>query len=136
MRLDMRHLLLDTGRGMRLKRNRQRERNCSDYWDVTSERMFTPRAHGQYSYRREFCDRLSPLYRYLEKNCGRPWNDVFSEMCQHIDLRTIRGYHLWTHIDSYVYWINDPLILWYKLMFGRLSSHLHVDGDYILQKGE
>jgi hypothetical protein len=43
-------------------------------------------------------DRLNPLKRYLESQVGRPWSEVFSEICAVNDKRTIRGYHLLTHL--------------------------------------
>jgi hypothetical protein len=33
-----------------------------------------------------------PLYRFLRKNVGRPWNDVFSEVCAHADRRSSTDY--------------------------------------------
>jgi len=48
-------------------------------------------------------DRLMPLKRYLASNVGRPWSKVYSEICAVNDKRTIRGYHLQTHLFQYVY---------------------------------
>lgn len=60
-------------------------------------------------------DRLKPLRRFLRDNVGRPWNKVFAEICEHADLRTIRGFHLRQHVEMEVYtggplsrWLNRP----------------------------
>jgi hypothetical protein len=43
-------------------------------------------------------DRLAPLDKFLESNAGRLWNDVYSEIREHCDTRSIRGQHLWEHV--------------------------------------
>jgi hypothetical protein len=53
-------------------------------------------------------DRLAPLRKYLEAQVGRPWNKVYSEICEANDRRTIRGYHLMTHLKHYVLIGNAP----------------------------
>jgi hypothetical protein len=47
-------------------------------------------------------DRLNPLRRFLAANCGRPWAKVYAEICAFADSRTVRGYHLRTHVWSLV----------------------------------
>lgn len=39
-------------------------------------------------------DKLQPLQRFLEKNVGRGWNNVYSELKGRFDERNIKGYHL------------------------------------------
>lgn len=48
-------------------------------------------------------DHLNPLKRFLESRLGQPWSKVFSEICAVNDKRTIRGYHLLTHLFQYVH---------------------------------
>ena len=50
------------------------------------------------SHRREFDDHLKPLERYLHKQAGRPWSEVYSEICQHADSRSVVGNHLREHV--------------------------------------
>ncbi len=45
-----------------------------------------------------FGDRTQPLTRMLRSNLGRPWDKVYSEICQHADSRSIRGYHIREHV--------------------------------------
>jgi hypothetical protein len=49
-----------------------------------------------------FNDHLTPLGKLLVKNAGRPWNQVWSEVCEHADERSTSGYHLREHVWSYV----------------------------------
>ena len=43
---------------------------------------------------KDFKDKLSPMYRWLEKQAGRPWADVRSEVFQKFDTRTTAGRHI------------------------------------------
>lgn len=58
------------------------------------------RVHGYNA--KEFTDVLGPLYRYLDKQVGRPWNKVYSELCAFLDKRKVTHAHVFTHIDGYV----------------------------------
>lgn len=41
-----------------------------------------------------FSDKLSPMYRWLHAQAGRPWNDVRSEVAEKFDTRTTAGRHI------------------------------------------
>lgn len=43
---------------------------------------------------KEFSDKLSPVYRWLSAQVGRPWNDVRSEVATTFDTRTTAGRHI------------------------------------------
>lgn len=43
---------------------------------------------------KEFTDKLNPMHRWLEKQVGRPWADVRSEVFQKFDTRTTAGRHI------------------------------------------
>jgi hypothetical protein len=45
-----------------------------------------------------FRDLLSPLRRFLRKNVGRPWNKVYSEIMQQLDVRKTMDRHLIEHV--------------------------------------
>jgi len=51
---------------------------------------------------REFNDRLSPLERWLDRNVGRGWNNVYREFCERFDRRTMKGWHLRDHLRQMV----------------------------------
>jgi hypothetical protein len=41
-----------------------------------------------------FADRTNPCDRFLASRDGRPWNDVYSEICRRFDRRTMAGRHV------------------------------------------
>jgi hypothetical protein len=49
-----------------------------------------------------FNDYLNPLFRFLQKQVGRPWHKVYSELCSQADARSLQGHHLRQHIEGYV----------------------------------
>src|SRR5256885_13471221 len=98
MRQDMKDLLVDTGRagcGYEKRANSWRARLKHADPDTLPQRISRPREKTQ-------CDRLRPLYRFLEKQCGRSWNKVFSEIVKSADYRSLRGHHLLEHVKGYV----------------------------------
>ena len=51
---------------------------------------------------KSFDDHLAPLKRYLQKQVGRPWNDVFSEICEHSDTGSVVKMHVREHVAGFV----------------------------------
>ena len=47
-------------------------------------------------------DYLSPLRRYLRSQVGKPWNEVYSQLCQKLDTSTMTGQHVLDHLWHYV----------------------------------
>jgi hypothetical protein len=47
-------------------------------------------------------EHLGPLRRYLDKQVGRPWDKVFSEICAHIDRSSAVQDHVRDHVADYV----------------------------------
>lgn len=47
-------------------------------------------------------EHLGPLRRYLDKQVGRPWDKVFSEICAHIDRNSAVQDHVRDHVAGYV----------------------------------
>lgn len=43
---------------------------------------------------KDFIDKLSPMYRWLDAQIGRPWDQVRSEIFQKFDTRTTAGRHI------------------------------------------
>jgi hypothetical protein len=52
--------------------------------------------------RKELNEYLNPLVRYLAKNCGRPWDKVYSEICENMDRRGAVQDHIFQHLFDYV----------------------------------
>ena len=47
-------------------------------------------------------ENLSPLRRYLEAQVGRPWNDVWAEICGHIRVDNAVQKHVRDHVQDFV----------------------------------
>jgi len=125
MRRDMKDLVVNTGRSRGWSATSHRRASLKRdplYWLATQGKM------GRNKWLTELGDRLSPLYRWLESNCGRPWDDVYSEFCAVTDRRSIRGHHLWTHLDGYVNWGQHYPIWW------RRWTSFYMDEEGILQQ--
>jgi hypothetical protein len=54
-------------------------------------------------------ENLAPLRRYLRANLGRPWNKVYSEVCQRINRNSAVQMHVWQHLMLEV--CTDPHIV-------------------------
>lgn len=50
------------------------------------------------SCRKHLNENLTPLRRYLRSNVGRPWNKVYSEICQQINRDSAVQLHVWQHL--------------------------------------
>lgn len=44
--------------------------------------------------RRDFADKLGPIRRWLDRACGRPWDEVRAEIFRRFDVRTLAGRHI------------------------------------------
>ena len=53
-------------------------------------------------YRKSLNENLAPLKRYLHKQVGRRWDDVFSEICQRLDTGSTVKMHVREHLDDFV----------------------------------
>ena len=47
-------------------------------------------------------ENLRPLYQFLLKSAGRPWNDVYSEICTNINPTKAIDYHVLQHVGWHV----------------------------------
>src|SRR4051812_46638630 len=54
-----------------------------------------------YVRRKNFNEHLGPLRRYLESQVGRPWDDVFAEICRYIDRGSAVQDHVRDHVEQY-----------------------------------
>lgn len=66
---------------------------------TTESMRFAHRANGDY---KEFNDYLSPLFRWLRAQKGRPWAKVSSDMHTMVDSRKTTGAHVWQHLQYMV----------------------------------
>lgn len=63
---------------------------------------------------KEFTDLLGPLHRFLYSRAGKPWNKVYSEICENLKGRNTTQQHVLQHLDQMV------------------EKHLYVGSDYKL----
>lgn len=111
MRKDMDKILVTTARiGSDLK-NQQviKERRSKDWEDLPSKSSMKPN-HARYTERKQLNEYLNPLIRFLKKNCGKKWDDIYSDICSQLDKRTAVQDHIFMHLFDFVEikpdWIN------------------------------
>lgn len=85
---------------------------------------------GAYDDYKEFTDKLNPLRKYLRKQAGRPWDDVYSELREHLDFRSVSGLHIWDHVKQEVelHCVAYGKAIWQR---GRYGSGGPVSGLYV-----
>jgi hypothetical protein len=49
-----------------------------------------------------FSDHLGPLRRWLRSKVGESWDNVYSELCQQLETRTLSGQHILSHVWGFV----------------------------------
>jgi hypothetical protein len=49
-----------------------------------------------------FSDCLNPLRRFLRSKVGQHWDGVYGELCQDLDISTLSGQHILSHLWQYV----------------------------------
>lgn len=102
MRSDMKKVVVERPRGQSYVPNRKfgaRLPYVPDHdYDEQPKHVGISASYRDYGYSEKwFTDVLGPLKRFLEKNVGRPWNDVYSEMCACLDKRKATGQHIFDH---------------------------------------
>ena len=106
MRADMHKVVVERERHGSTGKNRkwgQRLAFVPDT-DYDDQPKFVSSARGrQYSNNHKwFTDVLGPLEGFLRSNLGRPWDKVFSELRQGLDVRKVTGRHIFDHLESMV----------------------------------
>lgn len=57
----------------------------------------------RYGYdQRQFGEHLNPLYGFVRKSVGHKWDEVYSEICQTFDKRSVINQHILVHLFQYV----------------------------------
>jgi hypothetical protein len=99
MRKDMFKVVIERPRMIKgdsaYKADGRRYRNCED----TPHRISMKRGYRQHKWLNE---NLAPMKRFLLAQAGRPWDKVFSELSQGIDLRNTVQAHIFAHIEDFV----------------------------------
>ncbi|MFN7931188.1 MAG: hypothetical protein U0Y68_25320 [Blastocatellia bacterium] len=92
----------DRSPSVKTGRRIQRYDENKEYDDLPTREKYSMGWQGGKSNYKCFSDLLGPLYRYLRSNVGRPWDKVYSEMCEHLDFRKTTGRHIFEHVQRYV----------------------------------
>jgi hypothetical protein len=64
-----------------------------------------PKREGVFAHKgrtKWFSERLGPLRKYLQKQVGRPWNMVFSEICEHLRCDSVIQSHVRDHLLDFI----------------------------------
>jgi hypothetical protein len=84
------------------------------------------RAHAQRGDRKEFNENLTPLRRYLERQVGRPWDKIYSEIAAHLRADNTVQQHVRDHLRDFVAvtprrvngrWHSRTGGLWYQRLY-------------------
>lgn len=111
MREDMDKQIVEKERGgstfgeptSRMHRREVRQRLRGGDEDLDSRQSMTAHLKGILKFGgKALNENLNPLYRYLNKQAGRPWNDVFSEICEQIKLDSTVQRHIREHVFDIV----------------------------------
>ncbi|MBD2515842.1 hypothetical protein H6G93_12605 [Nostoc sp. FACHB-973] len=74
--------------------------------EASEDGLFNPYLIKATNKSKRLSDHLGPLRRFLRSKVGQPWNDVYSELCQRLDGKTMAGQHvighLWDYVERYV----------------------------------
>jgi hypothetical protein len=95
--------------------------------DMLPAKQSMKRAHYD---RKELNENLAPLKRFLNKNVGRPWDKVYSEICDQISVNSTVQQHVRQHIPNYVK--LDVRVQGKQI----LSKNAHYRSYYELSDGE
>ncbi len=86
-----------------------------------------------------FRDKLGPMYRWLNSQVGRPWDEVYADVKKSFDVRTTAGRHIvYDHLLSSVEITENPRFRWSYVPEDPTTSYsdndFYVDDKGILQK--
>ena len=104
MREDMKDVIIDTGRTGKdyddVAKVQIRGKSIDELDGLPEQEGIKKRLKGGWG--AQLADRIEPLVKFLRTNVGRPWDKVFSEICEHADPRSLRGKHLREHVEMEV----------------------------------
>lgn len=118
MRKDMNKVLTESpragGKGPKKRRfdKKSRPRRCyseveADDEPLQEEELALPREsmkkrHKVDGYEKSLTDHIQPLRRFLISQAGRPWNDVWSDICQVLKGNGLQANHVKDHVKDFV----------------------------------
>lgn len=102
MRKDLKHVIIDTARRGSGHLNYRLFRRSSKFPKDSTHESMGFRTRSNYMLRKDFGDRIEPLWRSIRKHVNKPWDEVWSMLCKSADHRSIRGHHLRQHVKDMV----------------------------------
>ena len=69
-----------------------------DVWSFHSMKRLHTSTPNSWDDKKQLNENLNPLYRYLDKQVGRKWDDVYSEIMANINLNNAVQFHVWQHL--------------------------------------
>lgn len=89
---------------------------------------------------KELSDFLAPLRRYLLKQVGRPWDDVWSDICKVLKGNGLQANHIKDHVRNYVGGIPHSGQKWFRpedwfSPTSYRSDEVYVDENKIVRVG-
>jgi len=135
MRSDMGKVVVERPRGQSYVPNRKfgmRLRYLPDHdYEEQPKRVGISASYRDYGYSAKWLkDLLGPLQRFLQKNLGQPWDQVYSEVCAVLDRREITGHHLIAHLKMEVQ-TNCFMDAKGKIRYRSGNEERRVDGFYV-----
>jgi len=95
MRRDIKYVIVERPRKSHGSKTLRTHRDLEDAPSKVSMK-------GTYEDHKELSDFLSPIKRFLQKSCGRSWNNVYSEIRQNLNGNSTMQAHVLQHVKSYV----------------------------------
>lgn len=89
---------------------------------------------------KNFSDHLAPLQRYLAAQAGRPWDEVWSDICKVLKGSGLQAQHVKQHVKLEVGGIPHsgetyfPADAWHKPRSGYRQYYVYVDEEGILRE--
>ena len=105
MREDMFKVIVERPRNRWVKRNGSHYPRGELKNEFGGELEDAPRTQG-YGHRyheKNLNENLAPLKRYLNRQVGRPWDKVYSELAEHLRLDNAVQRHVFEHVGDFVY---------------------------------
>lgn len=134
MRKDLNKLLCEEeryGSSRSYKEVRNRKSFQIDEEEFSAGRESMTKRYSIAGINKNFGEHLNPLYGIVRKNVGRPWDDVYSELSEIFDFRSVINdhilVHLWDYVERYTY-IGDDGKVWVRA--GRYSSDRTLENAY------
>src|ERR1700736_4474108 len=98
MRSDMARVIVERPR---IKAHGSNKGRAVDWDDMPSHEGMR-RARALRGDRRQLNENLAPLRRYLERQVGRPWDKVYSEISRHLRVDNAVQQHVRDHLRDFV----------------------------------